>query len=278
MLNGGLNIVSAPLGALLLNYLPLQGVLAIDVSSALVAIVPLFFFNIPQPERPNSPDQKTTVWIDFKQGLQYILGWRGLMIIGLMTVGINFTILPAFSLLPLLVKNYFGGNAAQLSMVEASMGIGVFLGGALLGVWGGFDRKIKTSMIGLAGMGAGTLILALAPSSSLYLAIAGALLAGLMEPITMGPFFAIIQANVEPEMQARVFALMTCVGTAIAPIGLMVAGPIAEQFGIQVWFFVGGGLCILMALLGLCVPAVMNIEEQRSIGIRNLERVSQKAG
>ena len=147
-----------------------------------------------------------------------------------------------------------------------------------MGVWGGFDRKIKTSMIGLAGMGAGTLILALAPSSSLYLAIAGALLAGLMEPITMGPFFAIIQANVEPEMQARVFALMTCVGTAIAPIGLMVAGPIAEQFGIQVWFFVGGGLCILMALLGLCVPAVMNIEEQRSIGIRNLERVSQKAG
>ncbi len=278
MLNGGLNIVSAPLGALLLNWLPLQGVLAIDVVSALVAVVPLFFLRIPQPERPNSPDQKTTVWIDFKQGLQFILGWRGLMVIGLMTVGINFAILPAFSLLPLLVKDYFGGNAAQLSMVEASLGIGVFLGGGLLGVWGGFDSKIKTSMIGLAGIGAGTLILALAPSSSLYLAIIGALLAGFMESITMGPLFAILQANVEPEMQARVFSLMTSVGTAIAPIGLMIAGPIAEQFGIQAWLFMGGGLCILMALFGLCTPAVMNIEEQRSIGIRSLERVSQKAG
>jgi hypothetical protein len=58
----------------------------------------------------------------------------------------------------------------------------------------------------------------------------------------------------------------------------MIAGPIAEQFGIQAWLFMGGGLCILMALFGLCAPAVMNIEEQRSIGIRSLERVSQKAG
>ena len=38
MLNGGLNIISAPLGALLLQLLPIQGVLLIDLVTAFLAI------------------------------------------------------------------------------------------------------------------------------------------------------------------------------------------------------------------------------------------------
>ena len=51
MLNGGLNIVAAPLGAFLIGILPMQGILAIDVATALFAIVPLLMIQIPQPER-----------------------------------------------------------------------------------------------------------------------------------------------------------------------------------------------------------------------------------
>jgi MFS transporter, DHA3 family, macrolide efflux protein len=267
MLNGGLNIVSAPLGALLLDVLPLQGILAIDVVTALFAILPLLFIQIPQPERiargkTNNPAQ-ATVWQDFMAGFRYMLGWPGLLLIGLMTVGINFTIIPAFSLLPLMVKDYFGGSAIHLSWVESAMGIGIITGGALLGVWGGFNRKILTSMLGLVGMGAGTLILALAPSA-MYLAIGGAVLVGLMSPITMGPFFAVIQSTVEPDMQARIFSLLSSIGGAMAPLGLMIAGPIADQVGIQAWFYLGGSLCVLMGVAGLFIPAVMNIEEKRT--------------
>ncbi len=268
MLNGGLNVVSAPLGALLLEVLPIQGILAIDVVSALFAILPLIFIRIPQPRRikrgHGQYEAQATAWQDFKAGLRYMLGWPGLLIVGLMTVGINFTIIPAFSLLPLLVKDYFGGNAIQLGWVESAMGIGIISGGALLGVWGGFERKILTSMIGLIGMGAGTLIIAVAPSSALLLAVVGALLVGLMNPITMGPFFAVIQSTVEPDMQARIFSLLSSVGTGMVPIGLMIAGPVADRVGIQAWFLLGGSLCILMAVVSLFIPAVMNIEEKRS--------------
>jgi len=267
MLNGGLNVVSAPLGALLLDVLPLQGILAIDVVTALLAILPLFFIQIPQPERIErgqvQREAGATVWQDFKAGLRYILGWPGLLIVSLMTVGINFTIIPAFSLLPLVVKDYFGGSAIHLSWVESAMGLGMIAGGALLGIWGGFERKILTSMIGLMGMGTGTLILALAPSSAMFLAIGGAFLVGLMSPITMGPFFAVIQSTVEPDMQARMFSLLSSVGGGIAPIGLMIAGPVADRVGIQVWFLLGGALCVLMAIAGLFLPVVMNIEEKK---------------
>jgi MFS transporter, DHA3 family, macrolide efflux protein len=279
MLNGGLNVVSAPLGALLLNVLSIQGILAIDIVTALLAILPLFFIQVPQPERIErgkaGDKTHTTIWGDFKAGLRYMLGWPGLLVICLMTVGINFTIIPAFSLLPLMVKDFFGGDAVQLGWVEAAMGIGMIGGGGLLGVWGGFKRKILTSMLGLMGMGAGTLVIALAPSSALFLVAGGALLVGLMSPITMGPFFAVIQSTVEPDMQARIFSLLSSIGGAMAPLGLMIAGPLADRVGIQAWFTLGGALCILMAVAGLFIPSVMNIEEKGSVRIDKLSPSSE---
>ncbi len=232
--------------------------------TALAAILPLLFIQVPQPEHINLPGAvQATVWQDFCAGLRYVLNWPGLLMIVAMTIGINFTIIPAFSLLPLLVKNYFGGGALQLSWMEASMGIGMFAGGALLGIWGGFERKILTTLLGLLGMGIGTLLIALAPAAYFPLAVGGVLLVGIMSPIMMGPFFAIIQSRVEPEMQARVLSLLQSIGAGVVPLGLLVAGPVSDRLGIQPWFLLGGALCVLIALSGLFVPAVMNIEATR---------------
>ena len=267
MLTGGLNVVAAPLGALLLDVLPIQGILAIDVVTALFAILPLCFIAIPQPERIAQkklrPESQTTVWQDFGAGLRYLLGWPGLLIISLMAVGINFVLTPGFALLPLMVKDNFGGNAIQLGWLESAMGIGIIIGGGLLGVWGGFKRKILTSLIGLMGIGIGALIIALAPSPAFFLVVSGVLLIGLMLPITNGPIFAAIQLTVEPDMQARILSLIMSVSMGMTPIGLLVAGPAADSFGIQAWFLIAGLLCIVMGMTGMFIPAVMNIEAKR---------------
>ena len=51
-LHCSLNIVAAPLGALLLSMLPMQSVLAIDVITAVIAMIPLLFIHVPQPDAP----------------------------------------------------------------------------------------------------------------------------------------------------------------------------------------------------------------------------------
>ena len=55
MLQGGMGILAAPLGALLLEILPMQGVLAIDVGTALLAITPLLFIGVSQPKSAVHP-------------------------------------------------------------------------------------------------------------------------------------------------------------------------------------------------------------------------------
>ena len=265
MLNGGLNVISAPLGALLLSILPLQGILAVDVITAAFAIIPLFFITVPQPERIvrklDQREEHPSVWHDFKDGLNYVASWPGLLMLGLMAIVINFLLTPAGSLLPLLVKDYFGGGAVELGWVNSASGIGVIVGGLALGVWGGFKRKILTTLLGLFGLGAGVLVLALAPSTNFFWAVIAALIYGVMQPITNGPIGAIMQSTVTPDMQARAGSLLGSLAGGMAPIGLLIAGPISDFVSIQAWFFIGGVLCIFMAVLGLFLPALMNIEE-----------------
>jgi DHA3 family macrolide efflux protein-like MFS transporter len=264
MLNGGLNVIAAPLGALLLEVLPLQGILAIDVITAAFAIIPLLFIPVPQPERNERRAMDgavgPSVWQDFKEGLQYMIGWPGLMIIAFMAVLINFLLTPAFSLLPLLIKDYFGGGAMELGWVESAFGIGIVAGGLILGVWGGFKRKIMTTFLGLFGMGIGILGMAQAPSTSIIWVVGAALIVGIMQPITNGPIGAVMQSTVAPDMQARVFSLLGSLAGGMSPIGLIIAGPISDHIGIQAWFLLGGILCILMAIAGIFIPAVINIE------------------
>ena len=266
MLAGGMNIASAPLAALLLVVLPIQGVLAIDVFTALLAILPLFFIAVPQPAKLASAGAgapQSNVWQDFRAGLRYVFAWPGLVMIGMMATVINFLLTPASALVPILVTRYFQGQAFHLAWMEAAWGIGVVAGGLCLSVWGGFRRQILTSLVGLMGIGLGGLLIGLVPAAYFPLAVLGMFILGFASPITNGPLMAVVQASVAPEMQGRVFTLIASTAAAMSPLGLLMAGPVADRFGVQTWFVIGGGITILMAVGALFVPAILHLEDTR---------------
>jgi MFS transporter, DHA3 family, macrolide efflux protein len=264
MLQGGLNIISAPLGALLIELLPMQGVLAIDVSTAAFAIATLFFIYIPQPMRVASADgsaPRTSVWQDFRAGLRYVLSWPSLLLVLIMAATINFLLTPAFSLLPILVTQHFGGQAFQIAWIQSIGGIGIIVGGLLLSAWGGFHRRMFTTLMGLIGMGIGSLALGMLPSWAYVLGLVAMFLVGFFQPITNGPLIASIQATVAPEMQGRVFTLIGSAASAMSPLGLIFAGPIADALGVQTWFIIGGLVTGAMGVIGFLLPAAVHFED-----------------
>jgi DHA3 family macrolide efflux protein-like MFS transporter len=268
MLQGGMNIAAAPLGALLLVLIPMQAILAIDVVTAMLAIIPLFFFQVPQPERNDllpEANGKSTFWQDFCAGFRYIWSWPGLMLIGVMATVINFLLTPAFSLLPILVTKHFNGQAIQLASLESFFGIGVIVGGLILSAWGGFKRRILTTLLGLLAMGLGCILMGLLPPSAFTIAVATMLFLGIFNPIVNGPLMAAVQAAVAPEMQGRVFTLIQTMAMAMSPIGLMIAGPISDKLGVQTWFIIGGVVTIAMGIIGVFVPAIMHFEDGRVV-------------
>jgi DHA3 family macrolide efflux protein-like MFS transporter len=181
-----------------------------------------------------------------------------------MATVINFLLTPAFSLLPILVTRHFNGQAIQLATLESFSGIGFIVGGLILSAWGGFKRRILTCLLGLLAMGLGCLVMGLLPPSAFTIAVATMLFLGIVNPIVNGPLMAAVQAAVAPEMQGRVFTLIGTMAAAMSPIGLIIAGPIADKLGVQTWFIIGGVVTILMGISGVFVPAIMHFEDGRT--------------
>jgi len=263
----GINgLIAPPVGALLLGFFQTQVVLLVDVGTAAMAILPLLFIPIPQPERDEESTQtvKPTLFNDIGVALRYIRSWPGLVAILAMALFLNFLLVPSGALLPLLVTEHFKKGAIELGFLESAQGFGLIAGGVILSIWGGFKRKIATSITGIIGLGLGIMLVGLAPANLFYLAIAGTVILGFMIPITNGPIGAILQSVIRPDMQGRIMSLVNSAATAISPLGLLLAGPLSDWLGIRVWFWAGGLICLSIGIAAFFVPTIMDIENNRA--------------
>ena len=261
-LAGVMNILAPPLGALLLDILPLQGILAIDVLSALPAIAPLFFIAIPQPERKQAAGGKPGVWDDLVEGLRFIRGWPGLMMLVGVYAMVHLLFAPTSALMPLLVTEHFEGGALQLAWLQSAAGVGLVAGGLTLGVWGGFKRRMVTAMLALALMGVGQLVMGLAPATAFPLAVAGMFWVGFTISFVLSLRVAVLQASIPPDMQGRVITVALNGTAATDPVGLAIAGPLTGTLGVRIWYVLGGVVTIVMGIGALFVRAIMHIEDR----------------
>jgi DHA3 family macrolide efflux protein-like MFS transporter len=271
-LNGAMNIIAPPSGALLIGVLQLHWVLIIDILTAALAIIPLLIVYIPQPVQVLTSVGKPivgSILTEIKEGFLYVYRWKGLFYVLLFAVLINFLINPAFTLLPLLVTKHFHGTAIHYGWMESAIGIGIVIGGLGLGAWGGFRRKIFTSISGIAGMGIGALIIGFAPGNLYWVGIAGVFVLGIMNPIANGPFFALIQSKVDPGVQGRVMTMTSSITSGLTPLALIIAGPLADRFGIQTWFVLGGILCLVISILMRMLKVIYTLEDQSGNQVTN---------
>jgi len=134
------------------------------------------------------------------------------------------------------------------------------LGGIILSGWGGFTKKIHTVLAGLFFEGAGLMLVGIAPSDALSLAIAGVFILAVSLAVVNGPIIAMLQAAVDPGLQGRVFSLVGSLTSLASPLGLIIAGPLAEITDVQTWFIAGGIIAALLGLGGFFIPSLLAIE------------------
>lgn len=258
------NIIMPLSGAVAIEALPMQGVLTIDVATALIAIIPLLFISIPQPVRKEAVDaikSKFSMLTDMREGLYFIWSWKALLIFSVIGILSNMLGRPAAALMPLMVTQHFGGDVLELGWLQAAVGLGSILGGIILGIWGGFKRHVITVMLALALDGIAILIFGLTPASAFLLAAVSIFAVGFLESIVLGLNGAIFQAVVPPEMQGRVFSLLISVAQLATPLGLAIAGPVANVMGVQFWWVAAGITITMMGVGSFFIPAVMRIED-----------------
>lgn len=273
--DGMINVFSPALGALLLELLPMQGVLAVDIVTAAIAIGMLIFLvKVPQPNTKPRTDRITprSLMADVREGIRYVVTWPGLLLMILMASLLNMLLAPMSSLLPLHVTTFFGKGAQELAWMQVAMGVGGIVGGLVLGVWGGFKRRVWTVLMGIIGVGAGTLAFGLVPADRYTWSLVALGILGLMVSFANGSLGPLMQTKVPPEVQGRVFMLLSSTALAMMPIGLFLSAPIADNYGTAITYIVGGAACLIIGLLGLMNKRVNTLDLQKEGGVLVEER------
>jgi MFS transporter, DHA3 family, macrolide efflux protein len=259
-LQGIISIAAPPAGAFMLGILPMQAVLAVDIVTAVIAVGCLLFISIPQPASAASAI-KTSAWADMLTGFRYVWSWKGLVILIVISALLSMFIVPAYTLLPFMVTTHLEGDVLKLGWLESAYGVGVIAGGLILGVWGGFKRKIITSLMGLIVTGIATIGLGFTSIPLFMLGVTASFLVGVGLTFANGPIMAVLNALVAKNMQGRVFSLIGSISSAMTPLGMLLAGPGADAFGIRPIYFVAGAAVLIIALSGPFIPALMNLEK-----------------
>ncbi|TFG72731.1 MAG: MFS transporter, partial [Anaerolineales bacterium] len=197
-------ITGPALGALLVALLPIQAILAIDIATALLAIVPLLFIDIPQPSvSTRHGGGWRSVVQETGAGFTYLWSWRGLFVMLITVSLIPLVNVPAWSLVPLLIKNYFGGGAAEWGWFSIARNVGTLIGGLLMSTWGGFRRRMGTMLGGLVILGLINAVRGLTPANDYWLFLLAAFVSGPPAAMFFAALKAVLQSTVPPEMQGR---------------------------------------------------------------------------
>ena len=263
-LRGAVNIVGPPVGAFLIETLEMHWVLSVDIITAAIAIGCLLPLAIPQPPRTTLPT-KPGIFGDMVQGFRYIAAWRGLVLLLILFAVLNFFAAPGNSLFPLFVTNYLGGDVFKLGWLQTAMGAGIIAGGLILGVWGGFTRRIVTCLTFVILQSIAIIAFSFTTENLFFFGLAMVFIAGMCGAFINGPLTAIFQSVVAKDAQGRFFALVGSISGAMMPLGLLVAGPLADAIGVRLTFLISAAAIFIFTSAGFFSRDLMNLENKKSI-------------
>jgi DHA3 family macrolide efflux protein-like MFS transporter len=104
-------------------------------------------------------------------------------------------------------------------------------------------NKIALSMFGLFLFSITMFLLGILPPTQIgfWLCIGVCVVMGAANNVYNIPYMTYMQETISPEKQGRAFSLLNCLMSLAMPLGLLIAGPVAET-----WRMIGGGGIVLL--------------------------------
>lgn len=248
-MQSGAFLLGPVLGAAMYAALPLWIILLSDLAGALVACITVALIKIPDPQR--QANQRKHLFHEMKEGAAAVCQDRRLFIVTAATLLGMVFYAPLSTYYPLMTSDYFRADAWHASMVNLAYAGGMMLCAILLGKLGTVKNKFTAIHLGLLGMGTSSLLCGLLPAKMFWFWVFAALCAllGASSNLYNIPYISYMQETIAPEKMGRAFSLIGSLSSATMPLGLLIAGPIAEARGVPLWFFVSGIAMLLLTFV-----------------------------
>ncbi|HRF94282.1 MAG TPA: MFS transporter, partial [Aggregatilineales bacterium] len=253
----------------------------VDMLTFVVAMGVILSIHIPRPEKTDIGKKFSgTFWKEIWSGLAYLRQYRSILYLLLYGSMINFCLAGV----GILLTPYILGRTDSeitLGALQSVQNIGAIAGGITLGVWGGTRKRMNTILGGVAV--AAVMMIAVGLSQNAI--VLGIMLFCFMfpQPIFNGLFISVMQAKIPPDMQGRVFSVMSQFSSLLMPLSFLLVGPLADNVfapavGTEAWAtfapFVGtdmgSGYGLMMVAVGI-IGIFLTVIAFSIAPIRNLE-------
>ncbi|MEQ8676732.1 MAG: MFS transporter [Aggregatilineales bacterium] len=206
----------------------LVGAILLDLATFFVAVAVILYVHIPMPEETAvGRALRGSIWHEMWGGIRYLLDRRPLFyMIGYYAL-VNFFLTGAtiFTIPYLLART--SNNEAALGILLAIVNGGAVLGSILIAYLNLKNNRVRYIVICAIVTG---VMLSLAGMSRTFWALAlTEFFVMLPIPIGNALFISILQAKVPPDVQGRVFAVMSQVVRLLMPVAFLIAGPLADH-------------------------------------------------
>ncbi len=204
---------------------------------------------------------ESSMLTEIKEGLSFVRAhvwlWGTLLSA---TLSLLFMWGPQEVLVPFLVKNKLGGDAADLGFIYAAGGVGAIISAFVMG-----QRKLPRRHITFMYVAWGTGILML----GLYSVLTEVWQAMVVEFVTFGMFTGglivwttLMHTLVPGHLLGRVTSLDWMVSTALLPVSFAVTGPLSEVVGVETMFVISGTMGSLFTFAFLFIPGMRETERK----------------
>ncbi|SFL12927.1 amino acid adenylation domain-containing protein [Streptosporangium canum] len=262
MVTGTAQLVVPLVAVGLMAVIGLEGILVLDVVSYVFAIAVLLFVRFP---KTMAWKRRESLVSEMVEGWKFSWGNRGFRGMLFFFAVLNIFLSPLFLLISPLVLGF--ATLQDVGRISFAGGLGVFLGGLTMTVWGGPRRqRLRGVMLSTAVLAVFCLVTGL--QQNLLVIAVGAF--GMSFWLTMlnGVYATIIQVKVPQRFHGRVIALNTLIAWSTLPIGfglvapygsaafeplLLPGGPLADTVGLVLGTGAGRGVGLMYVLFAIAI-------------------------
>ncbi len=223
-----------------------------------LSILSMAMLRLHGADRPDPEQRPDGVVSGVMEGLRFVWHNRVLRTLGLIDLALIGLYLPMESVL---FPKYFSdrNEPAQLGWVLMALSIGGLIGALSWTLLSRIASRRTTVLTAIAIYGVAITVIAFLPPLPLILVLV-ALIGLVYGPI--GPIYnTLLQSRTPEHLRGRVVGVMTSMAYASGPLGLMLAGPLIDTFGLKAAFITLAVPILAVATACPWIPALRELDD-----------------
>ncbi|KUI47132.1 MFS transporter [Mycobacterium sp. GA-1199] len=255
-------IVGPGIGGLLIATLGGINTMWVTASAFVVSIVAIALLRLEGAGTPDRTSLPEGVWAGVVEGLRFVWRNRVLRTLAVVDLVVTGLYMPMESVL---FPKYFTDRdePVQLGWVLMALSIGGLVGALGYAVSSKYINRRVTMLTAVLTLGVAMTVIAFLPPLPLILVLSAivGLFYGPIQPI----YNYVMQTRAPQHLRGRVVGVMGSLAYAAGPLGLIIAGPLADSAGLHVTFLALALPMLLLGIIAVFLPALRELDRPPTV-------------